>query len=694
MKTKVMRKKDFGEGVSFRGRKRLRHRLHIEFSEENIATVIFDHPDKAVNIFDEATLNELDLALTAIERIAPIGVVFTSAKTAVFIAGADLDSLAKANEEHLEHLIVKGQCLFARIVGLPMPTVAAIHGACLGGGLELALACDYRVASDDKVTKIGLPETLLGIIPAWGGSTRLPRLIGLPKALAAILSGKPYTAKHASRLGIVDSVVPHERLLDAAMTLMGRKTVSRKRFFLTNNPASSAVIRCVARRALLKKTRGNYPAQEAALEVVSRGGFGSVEKSLRREKKAVLKLIGSSAAGNLMRLFRLQERSKKFHHATNVDRTALRPVKSTAVIGAGVMGSGIAQWFAARGVKVILCDLDRPRVAAGMESVRKLFAGAVRKRILTKHEAMRKLDLVTPSAEAVPLTRCDLIVEAAVENLEIKKKIFADLCKRSSSHTILATNTSALPISELCEAEGITHPERIVGLHFFNPVSRMKLVEVVVTKQTSPEVVERVLAFVRGIGKLPVVVKDSPGFLVNRILMPYLIEAGKLVDEGYDPTFIDEAMLDFGMPMGPLRLLDEIGLDVASHVAATMGDSFGDRFALPQCLAQLLKGEHFGRKAGRGFYHYRNGKPVSGKKVAPPKGGMNEEAMGRYLAGLMSREAELCLNEGIARDAEDIDFAMVMGTGFAPFRGGPLAGSPSLFATSNSKPVTRKEPAI
>ncbi len=687
MTTQILREKapEGNEGSPVRGP--LKHTLHIDLSNRNIAEVIFDNPDKAANIFDEATLDELDLALDAISRIEPDGVVFVSAKPKVFIAGADLDSLANANEEHLEHLIVKGQKVFERISRLPMPTVAAIHGACLGGGFELALACDFRVASDDMVTKIGLPETLLGIVPAWGGSTRLPRLIGLPKALAAILSGKAYTAKHAKSLGIVDRVVPRERLSGAAEKMVTGSEISRKSFFLPNNRLSSAVIRWFARRDLLRKTRGNYPAQEAAIEVAGRAGYGPVDRSLKREREAVMKLARSSEARHLMRLFRLQERSKKFRYDAGVDRDSLLPVTRTAVIGAGVMGSGIAQWFAARGASVILRDIDRGKVAAGMETVRKLFSGAVRKRIMTKHEAMRKMDLITPSAEVVSLNRCDLVVEAAVENLEIKKKIFADLCERSSDETILATNTSALPISELCEADGVTHPERIVGLHFFNPVSRMKLVEVVVTEWTSPAVVERVLAFVRGIGKLPVVVKDSPGFLVNRILMPYLIEAGRLVDKGYTPAYIDEAMLEFGMPMGPLRLLDEVGLDVASHVAATMGESFGDRFAVPVCIKGHLAAGNLGKKSGRGFYPYEKGEPVVEMKPDLPVTALSRNAIAEHLASLMSSEAELCLNEGIARDADDIDFAMVMGTGFAPFRGGPLS-----YAHSKNNPETGKEP--
>ncbi|MDF1823488.1 MAG: 3-hydroxyacyl-CoA dehydrogenase NAD-binding domain-containing protein [Verrucomicrobiales bacterium] len=656
------------------GKRRLPHVLHLEIGKDNIGTVVFDRPGKSANIFDEATLDELKIALKAVESLRPKAVIFKSAKPTIFIAGADLDSLAGATKENLQHLIEKGQEVFQQVAALPMPTLAAIHGACLGGGLELALACDQRIASSDRSTRIGLPETLLGIIPAWGGSTRLPRLIGLPKALGLILSGKAFTAKHAGKLGLVDAVVPAERLLEVSEARVLTKP-ERKRFFLTNNCVSGFVIRVLTKRRLLKKTRGNYPAGEAAVEVVTRGASGSIVRSLLREQEAVQRLAGSDATKNLMRLFRLQERARKFRYAPDLEERSFAGIERTAVIGAGVMGSGIAQWFSARGFPVILRDIDCSRVSAGMESVRRLFESAVRKRILTKHESMRRLDLVTPSAEPVSLGRCDLVVEAAVENLAIKKKIFADLCERSAPDTILATNTSALPISELCTADGITHPERIVGLHFFNPVSRMKLVEVVVTVHTSPEVVERVLAFVRKIGKLPVVVKDSPGFLVNRILMPYLIEAGHLVDGGVSPEVIDEAMLDFGMPMGPIRLIDEVGLDVAAHVAVTMRESFGDRFELPRVLTRLVKEERFGRKVGHGFYTYGKGR-VTGGAALPGKAPSSAIAPGdiaNHLAGLMVKEAKLCLAEGIARDADDIDLAMVLGTGFAPFRGGPLA---------------------
>ncbi|MEX2578542.1 MAG: 3-hydroxyacyl-CoA dehydrogenase NAD-binding domain-containing protein [Verrucomicrobiales bacterium] len=647
-------------------------RLHLDLTEANVGVVTFDHPDKAANIFDEPTLNELNVALNASLCLRVKGLVFVSAKPSIFIAGADLDSLAKAPDEELERLIEKGQRVFQRIAEMPFPTVAAIHGACLGGGLELALACDRRLASDDKTTKIGLPETMLGILPAWGGSTRLPRLVGLPKALDLILGGKQLAPKHARKLGLVDAVVPKERLRQAALDSIEQEAPKRPTRFLSNNPLSAMVIRRVALRNVLKKSRGNYPALEEAVEVVTRFGSGGIEESLRREREAVLRLARTDAAANLMRVFGLQERAKKFRYAPDVDLASLPQIERTAVVGAGVMGSGIAQWLSARGLPVVLRDIDPERVAAGMKSVRKLFDEAVRKRIFTAHEASRRLDLVSPSEVPVPLFNCDLVVEAAIENLEVKKKIFADLCRRTSPETILATNTSALPVSSLCDAPGVTEPGRIVGLHFFNPVSRMKLVEVVVTNRTSPEVVERVLRFVRGIGKLPVVVKDSPGFLVNRILMPYLIEAGRLVDNGYTPKAVDDAMLEFGMPMGPLRLLDEVGLDVAAHVTATMREAFGDRFDLPTVLDRLVEEGRLGKKTGHGFYRYEDGKAVPAEAETPLPGLMPSSEISKRLASLMVEESRRCLDEGVVEHGDDIDLAMILGTGFAPFRGGPV----------------------
>jgi 3-hydroxyacyl-CoA dehydrogenase/enoyl-CoA hydratase/3-hydroxybutyryl-CoA epimerase len=647
-----------------------------EIRDDGILVLSFDRPDSPANIFDPGTLSELEWQLDEITGDAEVrGLVLTSKKPSIFIAGADLGFVAQAQGDALTEFIECGQRVFSKLAALRVPTVAAIHGACLGGGLELALACDYRIASPDKVTKLGLPETQLGILPAWGGSTRLPRLIGLPKALDLILAGKILGPAHARKLGLVDELVPHERLLEFALRQFAEGKVCPKRasHWITNNAVAANITKRFAHSRSFEKTRGNYPALAAAIDVVCDGVVGSIADSLELERRAILELTTTNAAKQLMRIFHLQEHAKKFHAAE--DPALL--IERTAVVGAGIMGSGIAHWMASRRVPVILRDLDETKVAAGMKRIGALFAAGVKRRVFSKAAARRLQDRISPAANPVPLGNVDLVLEAAVEDLQVKKKIFADLCERVRPNTVLATNTSALPIGELAKDSGVTHPERLIGLHFFNPVHRMKLVEVVVTDRTSPQVVEAVLRFVRRIGKLPVVVRDRPGFLVNRILMPYLIEAGRMLERGIDPLEIDRAMLDFGMPMGPLRLLDEVGLDVALHVARTMESAFGERFAVPLVLSRLVEKGLLGRKAGEGFYRYVGGSHLPSKDALVSCLTLNEAKLGENdiaerLSLLMVNEGFRVLGEKVASSEDDIDFAMILGTGFAPFRGGPM----------------------
>lgn len=655
--------------------------IRLDVRDDGIAVLTFDRPNSPANIFDEATLEALDSRIDEISEL-PIatGVILLSAKNSIFIAGADLDALQNASTEELRSLISKGQTTFQKLADLNIPTVAAIHGACLGGGLEVALACDWRVASPDKSTKLGLPETQLGIIPAWGGSTRLPRLIGLPKAIPLITAGKTLSAVAAYKTGIVDELVPVERLENMAARLIHRGLPERKSFSMTNNHLSAPIIGWAARRKVLSTTRGHYPAPIAALEVMVQGAPAPFEHSLEHESDAVLKLAKGDVAKNLMRVFNLQEHSRKLRYLPKSTPDPKKTIAHTAVIGAGVMGAGIAHWLSSRAYPVILQDISESQIATGMRSITKLFDAAVKRRILTELEAKQACDLIHPSATPVPLDEVDLVIEAATEDLKIKKKIFQDLSKRTGPKTILATNTSALPISELTNDPKITNPERILGLHFFNPVHRMQLVEVVVPKTADRNLVEVCLNFLKGIGKLPVVVKDSPGFLVNRILLPYLIEAGRLYDSGVDAREIDRAMLSFGMPMGPIRLLDEIGLDVGLHVAGTLESAFGDRFEIPGILRRMVDCGNLGRKAGAGFYRYDGSS--NGSDEANPDAlecrrseitrDMSREQISNRLALLMANEAWRCLEERVAESADDIDFAMIYGTGFAAFRGGPM----------------------
>jgi len=651
--------------------------------KDGICILTFDRPGSAANIFDLRTLQELDEELDLIERTMSLkGIVLNSAKKAIFIAGADLKSMSEAAPDQIREMIEFGQQVFNRLAALPIPTVAAIHGAAVGGGCEIALACDYRIASTDKATKIGLPETQIGLLPAWGGSTRLPRLIGMPKALDIILAGKALAAKPALKCGLVDELAPVEYLLKAATRKISQGKPQRKGHTLTNNALAARIIAARVRPQLLRKTRGHYPAVTKALEVVTRGISMSIADSLTLERAGILWLIQTETTRNLIRIFFLQERAKKLT-IPNAPRSEAKLIARTAVIGAGVMGAGIAQWISARQSPVILRDINAEQVARGMSTIGKLYRDGTKRHVFTPLEAQQGMDRITPAPSEVPLHNIDLVVEAAVEKMDLKKKVFARLAELASDETVLATNTSALSVSEIAAA--VRRPERVVGLHFFNPVHRMQLVEIVAAKQTAPEVLQRTLQFVQRIGKLPVVVKDSPGFVVNRILMPYLIEAGNLFESGASINDLDAAMLDFGMPMGPMRLLDEVGTDVSLHVAETLAAAFGDRLNIPAHLGEMIKAGLLGRKNGRGYYLHdkskKNAKPnpaVSAYVKGDSARNFSRDELCERMVLLMVNESARCIEEGIVGAPEDVDFAMIMGTGFAPFRGGPLRYADSI----------------
>ncbi|MGA7213047.1 MAG: 3-hydroxyacyl-CoA dehydrogenase NAD-binding domain-containing protein, partial [Terrimicrobiaceae bacterium] len=440
-------------------------------------------------------------------------------------------------------------------------------------------------------------------------------------------------------------------------------------------PAWQAVS-AMARKSTLKKTRGHYPAALSAIDVAAKAVVRSVPQSLAAEKEVILRLADTEVSKNLIGVFFLQDRAK------HVPAPQAESIRKASVIGAGIMGSGIAQWFAARGIDVILRDIDADQLAQGLQRAQKLFSGARRRGLFSVAEAQAGMDRIVPVEVPVEMKALDLVVEAAVEKLELKKKIFADLEERTRPETLLATNTSALSVTEI--SRGLRHPERVVGLHFFNPVHRMKLVEVVRAELSSDAAVDTAVALVQRIGKFPVVVRDRPGFLVNRILLPYLLEAARLFAAGADIRNLDECMLDFGMPMGPLRLLDEVGLDVASDVAQTLCAAFPDRLRMPEFFPSLPGADIRGRKAGKGFYEYRNGHSVQANRavlalrVGDDKAGLTREELRRRMVLLMINEAARCLEEHVVDDPRDVDFAMIMGTGFAPFRGGPLRYADSI----------------
>lgn len=635
--------------------------FRLEVDHDGIAWITFDSPKSSANVWNEETLREFNHLLETIEHDTRAkALVLRSAKERIFVAGADIKAIRSLPQARVNDLIWLGQAVFDRLARLQIPKVAAIHGACMGGGFEVTLCCDWRIASDDASTKIGLPETQLGILPAWGGSTRLSRLIGLRKALDLITTGKLLNASAAKKAGLVSHVVPVERLEMLARRLVRGKRPAR-RFRLEN--LFSSIIGRMARRKVLQKTRGLYPSVTKAVEVVCHAVRGEVENGLLMERNAVDELLKGPNAARLIDLFFKREEAGK----RPVSDGTVMPILDATVIGAGVMGSGIAHTIASRGVRVLMTDVSNDSLARGLERIHGLVSDATRRRLVTQVQGRDTLDRISTTHVKVPLNRHHLIIEAATENMELKKKIFADLATRVSDDTILATNTSALSIAEL--ARSVPHPERVIGLHFFNPVHSMPLVEIITLPETSPDVLATAVSFVQKLGKTPVVVKDSPGFLVNRILVPYLMEAVRLHQSGVSVKDIDDAMLEFGMPMGPMRLLDEIGLDVAAHVARTLATAFPDRFPNSDALDKMVSAGHLGKKSGEGFYKYKNGKEITPATHADlPK----HESIQTKLALLISQEAMRCLKEGIARNADDIDLAMVLGTGYPPFRGGPV----------------------
>jgi 3-hydroxyacyl-CoA dehydrogenase / enoyl-CoA hydratase / 3-hydroxybutyryl-CoA epimerase len=655
--------------------------IRRETSDDHICLLRFDRPDSGANILDAATLEELNEHLDAIEEEASLrGLMIASAKKSIFVAGADLKTLLQeARSGKMREFIERGQQVFNRLATLKIPTVAAIHGASAGGGYEVALACDYRVASDDPATRIGLPETTLGLLPAWGGCTRLPRLIGIQKAAEVILKGKLYSAQEALSLGLVDEIAPRDQLLDRAR----EKLPAGKRKLEGGAPGMPGP------QQLATQNPGGNPAPKRAYEIINKTLSISPDESLRLELDGIVELGRTESTHNLIRNFFLAEKYKK-----GTSRTPPEKVVHAAVIGAGVMGSGIAQWLSSRGVTVILRDIAREQINRGLENIEKIYADAVKRGLMNEEKAKQGRARICGSTAPMELRDVQFVIEAASEKLDIKAEVFRELAMEAGPKTIIATNTSALPVSTL--ADVTVSPEHVIGLHFFNPVSRMKLVEVVIAKQTSDETRDRSVAFVRQIGKLPVIVRDSPGFLVNRVLFPYLLDAAELFESGMDAERIDRALLDWGMPMGPLRLIDEIGVDITIDIGNTLEKTYGQRDHVPTILLWLRDQQMLGRKTGAGLYKYEgkaqtpneslvqwrrglHGEPEGpeGPNIPPDWHGdphlrLNEEELTHRLIFLMVNEAARCVEEKVVDSPEDADYGMILGTGFAPFRGGPL----------------------
>ena len=645
----------------------------------DLAVIWFDLPGEKVNKFSTAAMTEFASIVDRLETDRELKrVIIASGKASIFIAGADVTEFTKATTEAQAAEYTRfGQQTFHRFSRLPQITVAAINGACLGGGTELALSCDYRIMSDSPKSTIGLPEVKLGIFPAWGGTTKLPRLIGLPAALDIILNGKSLDPRRAKKAGLVDEVVAPSILIETAKALARKKDAKRSgggrtRAWIEGNPIVRRIIFSKARKSVLAQTHGHYPAPLAAIDVMSVGLASGVERGLAAEVARASTLIMGDVAQNLVRVFFMMEESKK-------DRTAAaaREVHEVGVLGAGIMGGGIAQIVADKSdAQVRMRDINWNALAGGMKAAARVWKKKVDRRRMTRVEMARKLARITTTTDWSGFAAADLVIEAVVENLEIKKQVLADFEGMARPNAIFATNTSTIPITQI--ANGAKRPDQVVGMHFFNPVDRMPLVEVIRGERTSDVSMSTVAAFARKLGKTVVICNDGPGFVVNRILGPYINEAGYLLEEETSIESIDRAMLDFGMPMGPLALLDEVGIDVAAKAAGILHQAFPARMIPSTAVQKLLTDGRLGRKNGKGMYVWREGKrqgpdqTVYGLLGGRPGRPGNAPAMVERMIYAMVNEAAIILDDKIVATAPELDLAMIMGTGFPPFRGGLL----------------------
>jgi 3-hydroxyacyl-CoA dehydrogenase / enoyl-CoA hydratase / 3-hydroxybutyryl-CoA epimerase len=662
----------------------------FEIDANAVGWITFDDPERPLNVLSESVMRGFAEALDDARAAGREGrvrvVVIRSGKPDSFIAGADVDAIASIEDPaQAETKIRLGQAIFMDVETMPVPTVAAIHGVCLGGGTELALACRYRILSDSDKTKVGLPEVMLGILPGWGGTTRLPRLVGLQAALDMLLTGKQINPRKAKRIGFADAVVPADifagmidefvaGVLDGTTTRAKPKRGLMTRLLDESYPGRKLVIR-TARKKVLAGTGGHYPAPLRILDVLDRNLSKSVERSLEEEARAEAELIVSPVCKNLVHVFHMREAARK----VGVGGGEAREVHALGVLGAGVMGGGIAQLAAYKDIRVYMKDIRHDAVTGGLQHARQLFDKAVKRRKLTRREAAQHMELITGGLEYHGLSNADLVIEAVVERMEVKRAVLAEAEQNVSPDCVLATNTSSLSVDTMAEALG--RPERFCGMHFFNPVHRMPLVEVIRGADSSDWAVATVYALALRLGKVPVVVGDGPGFLVNRVLGPYLNEAGFLLGDGASIQEVDRAAKKFGMPMGPLRLIDEVGIDVSAHAGASLHEALGARLTPSPVLVALGKTERLGKKGGRGFYLYEKGRQKDvdetvyaelGSAVPAVRKKLTEREIRRRLVVQMINEAARALSEGIVRTAADVDLAMIMGTGFPPFRGGLL----------------------
>jgi len=666
--------------------------------EDGVATVLLDVPGESVNTLSPAVGEELRVLVEGLEKDPRVkALVFASGKKEGFVAGAKIEVLqaAKSSAE-AEALARAGQQGFDRLEQMKKPIVAAIHGACLGGGLEWALACHWRIATDDRKTQLGQPEVQLGLIPGAGGTQRLPRLIGIAPALDIILAGKSVKARKALKLGLVDEICPAPVLLEVArrrarelasgqlrrQAPAGVKKVrlhglvaAATQVALEENFIGRAVLFREARKKLLEKTRGHYPAPEKALEAVQHGYEHGFQEGLLREARLFGELAVSPVARRLMEIFFATTALKKDPGVD--DPTARpRPVELVGVLGGGLMGGGIAQVTANAGIQVRVREKDDAAAGRALANVRAVFDERVKRKSMTRLERDQAMRLVTATTDWSGFERVDVLVEAVFEDLDLKREMVRAF-EAVNPRGIFASNTSSIPIGKIAEAS--RRPELVLGMHYFSPVHKMPLLEVIVTPRTAPEATATAVALGKRQGKTVIVVNDGPGFYTSRILTPYMNEAAQLLVEGAAIEDVDQALVEWGFPVGPITLLDEVGIDVGAKVGKVMSAAFGERLHAPDALGKLVAEGRLGRKSGKGFFLYEKGKKggVDPAIYDQLPGGrsrkrLDRQAIAERVALQMVNEAFLCLGEGILRSARDGDIGAVFGLGFPPFRGGPF----------------------
>jgi len=645
----------------------LRH-FRLDIQAGNVLRLDFDHADSAINRLSAEVLAELAQVLDYTVHAPPAAMIIASSKPSGFIAGADIDSFSLVHTpEEARALVARGWDLFQRLAAVSFPTLALIRGHCLGGGLELSMACRYRLVVDQPDTRLALPEVSLGIFPAWGGVHRLPRLVGAPAALDLMLSGRTLNARRAWQLGLADAIAP-PRLADQAATQLVTSRRPRRHLPLWQSVLNHPSIRPLLAKQALKKLRtkdpqGHYPATRTLLDVWARYDGNPLVAP-----DSIHHLLQSDTAKNLLRVYHLQERLKALGRAPGG-----KDMHHVHVIGAGVMGGDIAAWCVLRGLTVTLQDQNRSRIAQAQGRAQGLF-----NKKLDKRAARLAGDRLIPDPQGQGVARADVVIEAIFENLNAKRALYQQIETQLKPGALLATNTSSLSLSDLC-AE-LQDPQRLIGLHFFNPVARMPLVEVVHTPDTPEDTRARALAFVGRIGKLPLPVQDTPGFLVNAVLAPYMLEAMRCVDSGTKPETLDAALVAFGMPMGPIELIDTVGLDIARDAGAQLSG----HAPMPACLETRLARKDLGRKTGRGFYTWKKGRAVKQAPDAIPV-----DLAQRLIQPLIAKTRAQC-DAGVVADADLADAGVIFGTGFAPFTGGPLHFDDKL--NSQTTPISEAIP--